>query len=68
VLKHAITALWKADDFDDSLYTFSAGIGTEISQYFQLSFDLLDTFKNLPPTANTDKNDVALVTAITAKF
>lgn len=68
VLKHATTALWKADDFNDGLYTFSAGIGTRISEYFQLSFDVLDTFKNLPPTPATQKNDVAVVTAMTAKF
>jgi hypothetical protein len=29
---------------------------------------VLDTFKNRPPTAATRKHDVALVTAITAKF
>ena len=67
-LKHATTALWKADNFGDGLYTFSIGLGTRISEHLQLSVDLLDTFKNRPPTAATEKNDVALVTAITAKF
>jgi len=67
-LKHATTALWKADDFGDGLYTFSIGLGTRISEHLQLSVDLLDTFKNRPPTAATEKNDVALVTAITANF
>jgi putative salt-induced outer membrane protein YdiY len=67
-LKHAATALWKADAFGDGLYTFSAGVGTSISPRLQLSVDLLDTFKNRPPTAATKKNDVALVTALTAKF
>ena len=67
-LKHGITALWKADDFADGLYTFSIGLASNISERFQLSCDLLDTFKNRPPTADTKKNDVALVTAVTAKF
>ena len=67
-LKHAVTALWKADDLADGLYTFSIGLSTKISERFQLSCDLLDTFKNKPPTADTKKNDVALVTAVTAKF
>jgi putative salt-induced outer membrane protein len=68
VLKHATTGLWQADDLQDGLYTFSIGVATQISQRVQLSVDLLDSFKNKPPTAATKKNDVALVTAITTKF
>lgn len=68
LLKHATTGLWKADDLEDGLYTFSIGLATQISPRVQLSVDLLDTFKNKPPTVATKKNDVALVTAITAKF
>jgi putative salt-induced outer membrane protein YdiY len=67
-LKHAATGLWKANDMADGLYTFSIGLGTRISEQLQLSVDVLDTFKNRPPTATTKKNDVAVVTAITAKF
>jgi putative salt-induced outer membrane protein YdiY len=67
-LKHAATALWKADDFADGLYTVSVGVGVKVSQYLQLTVDLLDTFKNRPPNAATDKNDVAFVTALAAKF
>jgi putative salt-induced outer membrane protein YdiY len=67
-LKHAATGLWKADDFADGLYTFSIGLGTRISEQLQLSIDVLDTLKNRPPTPATKKNDVAVVTAITAKF
>jgi putative salt-induced outer membrane protein YdiY len=67
-LRHAATGLWKADDLSDGLYTFSIGIGAKLSEQLQLSADLLDTFKNRPPTPTTRKNDVALVTSITAKF
>jgi putative salt-induced outer membrane protein len=67
-IKHATTGLWKTDDFADGLYTFSVGLTTRISERVQLSIDLLDTFKNRPPTAATKKNDVAIVTAITSKF
>jgi hypothetical protein len=56
------------NDLSDGLYTFSVGLGTKISEQLQLSVDLLDTFKNRPPTPATKKNDVTLVTAITAKF
>ena len=68
LLKHATTGLWKADDLEDGLYTFSIGLGVQISQRVLLSVDLLDSFKNKPPTPETKKNDVALVTAITTKF
>ena len=67
-ITHAASGLWKADDFEDGLYTVSVGLATRISDRLQLSIDLLDTFKNLPPTAETKKNDVAFVTSITATF
>jgi putative salt-induced outer membrane protein len=67
-IKHAATGLWKANDFSDGLYTSSVGLATRISERFQLSIDLLDTFKNKPPTRATKKNDLAFITAITAKF
>lgn len=67
-LRHAATGLWKANDLADGLYTISVGLGTRISERLQLSVDVLDTFKNRPPTPATRKNDVAVVTAITAKF
>ncbi len=66
--KHGATALWKADDFADGLYTISAGVGIKVSERLQLTLDILDTFKNRPPNAATDKNDVAFVTALAAKF
>lgn len=67
-LKHATTALWKADDFADGLYTVAVGVAVRMSQSLQLTVDLLDTFKNRPPTAATEKNDVALVVAVTLKY
>ena len=66
--KHATTALWKANDFGDGLYTISAGIGVKITDRLQLTVDLLDTFKNEPPTPDVGKNDVAVVLAITVKY
>jgi putative salt-induced outer membrane protein YdiY len=68
LLKHTITGLWKVDDLEDGLYTFTIGLATQISPRMLLSVDLLDSFKSKPPTVATKKNDVALVTAITAKF
>lgn len=68
LLRHATTGLWKAEDFGDGLYTFSVGLAARISARTQLSIDLLDSFKSRPPTPGTKKNDVALITAITATF
>jgi putative salt-induced outer membrane protein len=67
-LRHAVTALWKADDVADGLYTFSVGVGFKISERLQFTMDLVDTFKNRPPDAATEKNDVVFVTALAAKF
>ena len=66
--KQTTTGLWNASDVADGLYTFSVGLATRISERVQLSIDLLDNFKNRPPTPQTKKNDVAIVTAVTAKF
>jgi hypothetical protein len=57
----------KANDLADGLYTLSDGLGTRISEQCQLSGDVLDTFKNRPPTAAAKKSDVVVVTAITTK-
>jgi hypothetical protein len=43
-------------------------VGVKVSEYLQLTVDLLDTFKNRPPNAATKKNDVAFVTALAVKF
>jgi putative salt-induced outer membrane protein len=67
-IKHAITGLWRAGELGDALYNFSVGLATRVTERIQLSVDLLDTYKTRPPTVETKKNDVALVTAVTAKF
>jgi putative salt-induced outer membrane protein YdiY len=67
-IKHAITTVWNTDDFDSGLITASVGIATRISSRFQLTVDLIDTFKTRPPTAATESNDINVVIAITAKY
>lgn len=67
-IKHAETALWKASDVGDALYTSSIGLASKLSDRMQLTIDLLDTFKTRPATVATKKSDLALVTAVTAKF
>ena len=66
-ITHGASALWKADDLSDGLYTVSVGLTTKVAERLQLSLNLLDTFKSKPPTG-TKRNDVAFVAAITVKF
>jgi putative salt-induced outer membrane protein YdiY len=67
-IKQAIHAVWNTNEFGSALFTASAGIATRISSRFQLSVDLLDTFKTRPPTTTTERNDINVVVAITAKY
>jgi putative salt-induced outer membrane protein YdiY len=67
-IKQAITAVWNTNDFASALFTGSFGIATRISSRFQLSVDVLDTFKTRPPTTTTERNDLNVVIAITAKY
>ena len=64
-LTQSIQALWKTKDFDDALYTFGIGVAASTSPRTQLKFEVLDTYKNKPPSAAVKKNDVAtLVTFV----
>jgi hypothetical protein len=67
-LTQGITALWKTKDWDDSLYTFGVGIAAAMSARTQLKFEVLDTYKNLPPLPTIEKNDVAVLMAIVYKM
>ena len=66
-LTQSVTALWKTDDVKDALYTFGAGVAVAVSSRTPLKFDVVDVFKNKPPTADVKKNDVATVVAIVFK-
>ena len=63
----SVAALWKTSDWDDSLYTFGAGIAVAMSTRTQLKVEALDVYKNKPPTPDINKNDVALLMAIVYK-
>ena len=66
-ITQAISALWKTSDFDDSLVTFGIGLAAAMSTRTQLKVELLDTYKNKPPSADIQKNDVAILMAIVYK-
>jgi putative salt-induced outer membrane protein YdiY len=67
-IKHTITTVWNTDTSGSALFTGSLGLATRISSRFQLSVDLLDTYKTRPPTTTTERNDINVVVAITAKY
>lgn len=67
VITHGSTALWKMDDFDDALYTLSAGVAASISTRVQLKLEFQDVYKTRP-TGDADNNDVAFITAFVYKF
>jgi putative salt-induced outer membrane protein YdiY len=61
-------ALWKASDWGDALYTFSAGVAAGLTTRSQLTFTLLDAYASRPPTENVKNNDVAILAAVVYKF
>ena len=67
-LTERVAALWKMDDFDDALYTFGIGLAASITSATQLKVELLDSFKNKPPSASVDKNDVAVLVSFVYKI
>jgi putative salt-induced outer membrane protein len=67
-ITQGLGALWKAKDFGDALYTFTAGVAASLTTRTQLKVELLDTYASRPPTAAVKSNDVALLTALVYKF
>lgn len=61
-------ALWKTKDFDDSLFTFGVGLAASVTSMTQLKFELLETYKNKPPTAETQKSDLAVLISFVFKY
>jgi putative salt-induced outer membrane protein YdiY len=66
-LTQSFAALWKTKEFADALYTFGIGVAASMSTRTQLKFEILDTFKNRPPSPDIKKNDVAVLMAIVFK-
>jgi putative salt-induced outer membrane protein len=67
-LTQAFGALWKASDFGDALYTFTAGVSAALTARTQLKFEVLDSYAARPPSADIKSNDVTLLTALVYKF
>jgi putative salt-induced outer membrane protein len=67
-ISQGFSALWKASDFGDALYNFSAGAAAALTARTQLKIELVDTYASRPPNETVKKNDVALITALVYKF
>lgn len=67
-LTQTFSGLWKMDDFEDALFTLGVSIAASMSAHTQLKVEALDTFKNKPPLATVQKNDVAVLMAIVYKM
>lgn len=63
-----VSALWKMDDFEDGLYIFGAGLAANVTAATQIKAELLNTFKNKPPTTDVQKNDVAVLLSFVYKY
>lgn len=63
-----IAALWKMDDFDDALYTFTVGLASSLTSNSQVKIEILDTFKNKPLGDELKKNDVSLIVSLVYKL
>jgi putative salt-induced outer membrane protein YdiY len=67
-LTQTFVGLWKMEDFEDTLFTFGVSLAVAMSTHTQLKVEALDTFKNKPPLATIQKNDVAVLMAIVYKM
>ena len=67
-ITQGFSALWKANDFGDVLYNFTAGVAASLTARTQLKIEFIDTYASRPPAAGVKQNDVALLTAFVYKF
>jgi len=59
-----LTGLWKVSAFDDTLYTFGAGVPAAINPKTSLKVEVLDTYKTRPADPTSRKNDLAILASV----
>lgn len=67
-LTQHLSGLWKADDFDDALYHFDAGLATTIAARAELKLSYVYDYKNAPASPDVEKGDSAFFAAVLYKF
>ena len=65
-LTETLTALYKMDDFGDSLYTFDVTVAAAINSRTALKVQFLDVYKN-KVLAGLEKTDIAVVVGVVFK-
>lgn len=55
-------------DWADSLYRFTAGIAASLTGRTQIKVEVVDVYKNKPPTPAVKKNDVSTLVSVLYKF
>ncbi|MFZ0427501.1 MAG: DUF481 domain-containing protein [Acidobacteriota bacterium] len=67
-ITQSVAALWKMDDFGDSLYHFAVGLSSALTKRSELKIDLIDDFRSQTPSPEIKKNDYALIASLLFKF
>lgn len=67
-LTQSIAALWKTDDFSNSLTNFSVGLTTTLAGNLEVRVEFIDSYKNKPSSAALKRNDTSFITAFVVKF
>lgn len=60
----SLTGLWKVSAFDDTLFTFGAGVTAAITPKISLKVEGLDTYKTRPADPASRKNDLAILASV----
>lgn len=63
-----ISTLWKTNELSDALFIFGAGMAVDVTTRIQLKAEVLDTFKSRPPSAEVQRNDVAVLLSFVYKY
>lgn len=63
-----LAALWKMDDFEDSLVHFAVGLATRLTSRTELKVEFIDDYKNVTPSPDVKKNDTAFLTSVIFNF
>lgn len=66
-LTQSLSALYKTNNFSDSLYVFGTSVASSMTTRTQLKVEVIDTYKNRVIFPAVVNNDVALVVALVYK-
>ena len=56
------------NDWTDGLYTISAGVTASLTNRTQLKVEVVDIYKNKPPTLDIEKNDISTLVSVLFRF